>query len=718
MSRMRFRRSLSSGIVPGGIGSPGTPTDVPPSAAGGIKTPTTPQTPGTSTKRRFRRSWSASAEPCSAPASATSFRKERKKTPYSFNSGNDIIGIVMLEIVSASDLPRLRNSESCLLRRTQILNAFQVTRTGWDMDPFVVISFGKKVFRTRVIRHTLNPVWDEKLLFHVRRYELGFKIQLTLLDWDKLSSNDYIGDSSLDVSELLVDAVQADPETGLYPCLTESQSQGGNGKEFTLPITTSKEVHWEAKHNPTLTLRARYQPYAALRQQFWRTYLKAYDTDDTSTLSHLEITSMLDSLGSTLRASTVDGFFTRFGKVPHKDELTIEETIICLEDEMGKPQSERRRVDEEAAPDTPSVAMTPLVAISDNKGTEVRLELGELDFSGPRLSEELFSESYGMEHNQRPVTEGLSDVSPSSSPTSSSADESDVPNKGSGHPQGSSETSELDEDFSLSTRPSSTPPVNNDDTPATKAIKSKFPGRRTKKSKPTPVVIEPPHPINPTNPDSFERVINVRSCPLCRRPRLNSKAEVDIITHLAVCASSDWNRVDRIVVGNFVTASQAQRKWYTKMISKVSSGNYKIGANSANIIVQNRITGQLEEEKMQVYVRLGIRLLYKVFLTFLIKTSITFQGAKGRMEGGRARRLLKSLSIKQGIKYDSPESVRDIQPFIQFHRLNVDEILDPLDSFSKHPHAVLPPPLMFLRNVQRILLPQAQTYDSTPRGTR
>jgi phosphatidylserine decarboxylase len=28
--------------------------------------------------------------------------------------------------------------------------------------------------------------------------------------------------------------------------------------------------------------------------------------------------------------------------------------------------------------------------------------------------------------------------------------------------------------------------------------------------------------------------------------------------------------------------------------------------------VQNRMTGQLEEEKMQVYVRLGIRLLYKV----------------------------------------------------------------------------------------------------------
>jgi phosphatidylserine decarboxylase len=143
---------------------------------------------------------------------------------------------------------------------------------------------------------------------------------------------------------------------------------------------------------------------------------------------------------------------------------------------------------------------------------------------------------------------------------------------------------------------------------------------------------------------------------------------MDIVTHLAICASQDWNKLDRIVVGNFVTASQAQRKWYTKMITKVSSGDYKLGANSANIIVQSRMTGQLEEEKMQVYVRLGIRLLYK--------------GATSRMEGGRARRLLKSLSIKQGIKYDDPESAKDIPAFIEFHQLKEDEILDPLDSFK------------------------------------
>lgn len=48
-----------------------------------------------------------------------------------------------------------------------------------------------------------------------------------------------------------------------------------------------------------------------------------------------------------------------------------------------------------------------------------------------------------------------------------------------------------------------------------------------------------------------------------------------------------------------------------------------------------------------------------------------------------ARRLLKSLSIKQGVKYDSPESRRHIQAFIDFYNLNVDEFLDPVESFSE-----------------------------------
>jgi phosphatidylserine decarboxylase len=123
-------------------------------------------------------------------------------------------------------------------------------RTGWDMDPFVVVSFGKKVFRTRVIRHSLNPVWDEKLLFHVRKYERSFRVQLTVLDWDKLSSNDHVGDAAVEIAELAANVPNKDPDTGLYP---EDEDGTRTFQEFKLPLATAKEMPWESKHNPILT---------------------------------------------------------------------------------------------------------------------------------------------------------------------------------------------------------------------------------------------------------------------------------------------------------------------------------------------------------------------------------------------------------------------------------------------------------------------------------
>jgi phosphatidylserine decarboxylase len=45
---------------------------------------------------------------------------------------------------------------------------------------------------------------------------------------------------------------------------------------------------------------------------------------------------MLDSLGSTLSAETVNSF-TRNGKQPVEDELTVDEAIRCLEMQVGRP---------------------------------------------------------------------------------------------------------------------------------------------------------------------------------------------------------------------------------------------------------------------------------------------------------------------------------------------------------------------------------------------
>lgn len=142
------------------------------------------------------------------------------------------------------------------------------------------------------------------------------------------------------MEELLGSTIQPD-ERGLYPATHEGKLIGDDFQEHDLAIQI-EDPQWG---QPTLQIRAKFTPYDALRQQFWRTYLRNYDIDESNAFSHLEIFSMLDSLGSTLSKDTISSFFSRFGKTPDM-ELTSDEVVICLEQELRRPFSEKRSVDE------------------------------------------------------------------------------------------------------------------------------------------------------------------------------------------------------------------------------------------------------------------------------------------------------------------------------------------------------------------------------------
>lgn len=71
---------------------------------------------------------------------------------------------------------------------------------------------------------------------------------------------------------------------------------------------------------------------------------------------------------------------------------------------------------------------------------------------------------------------------------------------------------------------------------------------------------------------------------------------------------------------------------------------------------------------MSVYIRLGIRLVYK-----RMKSSITSKGAQ---------RILANLTIKQGQRFDSPDSAKEIPNFIKFHNIPLYEVWKPVSSFK------------------------------------
>ncbi|KAK4936372.1 phosphatidylserine decarboxylase [Elasticomyces elasticus] len=570
-------------------------------------------------------------------------RKSMAARAYNFlGAVNDVNGLIFMEIVKINDLPPERN----------------MTRTSFDMDPFIVAALGRKVLRTRVVRHNLNPVFNEKMVFQILQHETGYSLTFTVIDRDSFSGNDFVASTSFPVSKMIEAAPEEDPETGLYdlpdppeysppmmskehnrskfrlplsrtssasslqklgrpgprrddsqtslsltptnsnesprPPAPTSAPSDGNGStlkppganeipapqpaddpsmiSYVIPLELKNKERWEAKHRPEVHIRARYLPYKALRQQFWRAMFKQYDADDSKRISKIEFTTMLDTLGSTLKESTIDTFFARFAK-ENEDvgevDLTFDQAVICLEEQLQKG--------------------------SQKKSTTERIK-------------NIMAPSRNQAPQEDPnVTKG--ETLPGNIPT--------IQQKATG--AAGEEGKLLDDDLG-------------------------------------------------DEGDGEEHVIEIRECPICHQPKLNKRTEADIITHIATCASSDWRQVNNLVMGGFVTQSQAQRKWYSKVITKISYGGYKLGANSANILVQDRTTGQINEERMSVYVRIGIRVLYKAL------------GSR-EMEKRRIKKMLKSLSVKQGRKFDDPASASQIEGFINFHRLDMSEVLLPKEQF-------------------------------------
>lgn len=574
-------------------------------------------------------------------------RKSIAARAYEFTGkDSDISGMIFMELLKVTDLPPEKN----------------MTRTSFDCDPFVVTALGRKVLRTKVVRHNLNPIYNEKMVFQVMKHEMGYSLTFSVMDRDSLSGNDMVATAALTLSRLTDTAPEPDPTTGLYdlpepqeysapppqakskfrlplsrssssqnikqdarPDMQKADSQlnvnggaangslrpiptsvpsslnvaGAEGDEprvtspqdpsmqaYTIPLELKNQDRWEDKHAPKLYLQARFLPYNALRQQFWRAMLKQYDADDSRRISKIELTTMLDTLGSTLRDSTIDGFFKRFA--PENEpideaDLTFDQAIICLEEQLMKTN-------------------TKASLSSKMKGAmHVQSHVPNAESSSTKL----------------PSPETSTSAATNTDPSRSAVPSISIPDHGDAGERGE--------------------------------------------------ILSPDDLGDDSNGE--EHVIEIRECPICHQPKLNKRADADIITHIATCASEDWRSVNTLVMGGFVTQSQAQRKWYSKVINKVSYGGYKLGANSANILVQDRMTGQINEERMSVYVRLGIRLLYKAL------------GSR-EMEKKRIKKMLKSLSIKQGKKYDDPASAAQIEPFIAFHRLNMAEVLLPMSDFK------------------------------------
>ncbi|KAK4522041.1 25S rRNA (adenine645-N1)-methyltransferase [Mucor velutinosus] len=559
--------------------------------------------------------------------------RRKKKHGIEGKFHQDVMGVTFLEVCHAKDLPPERN----------------LARTGFDMDPFVVVSYGTSTFRTSAVRHNLNPVWNEKLFFHVRHHEANFHLKFTVYDREKFSGNDLVAWCQVPIQNIIKQHKemhfadnQEEEEEGIDMIEKEMD-------RLTFPLQMVNPDKWKNKR-PTLTIRAKFMPYEEIRKMFWLSLAKAYDAEHTGTLSRLQVQSMLETIGSTITEATIDKFWSNNGKDPKNEaqEITLEELVNSLENYM---KAEAEYNDNWSSPSlTPSASGDNMETLGlDMMRMTMKQDEDEEDEDEEDDEEDEDEEDEedwnGIEEEEE--EEEDDDQLPFGVLNPEIFDYSSMPTTPATGEQQQQQLTDVDlaealikEENSMMKR---LPTTSN----GSSMLRQHFPSHRR---------------------TAVEKVIRLKECPICHRPNLGRRSQMDIITHIATCAANDWTTVDRFLMGNFLTEAYAQRRWFVKLVRKVGYGKYSLGRDNANIIIQDRRTGQLIEEKMSVYVRLGMRLVYKG-----MKTSIQSKGAQ---------RILTNLTLKQGRRFDSPNSAREIPGFIKFHKIQLHEVWKPVSSFK------------------------------------
>ncbi|KAJ3410219.1 hypothetical protein HDV05_004014 [Chytridiales sp. JEL 0842] len=423
----------------------------------------------------------------------------------------------------------------------ELISGALITTDNTPADPFVVLTFGnKKSFRTRIQRHTLNPVWNERVILHLRHADCqqGSVVRLFVYDFDKHQTQYLIGSANLSIYDIIRNCPQLDVVPNE---VTEIEPVPLTVRLFSRPSTYGHPGK-EPGNSSTLSIRVTFVEYPELRRNFFVSMLKMFDSNRDNRINKVELTTMLDSLGSTLSDDSISYMFLLEDKTAPEPEIFIEEAAMQLEKKINQ--------------------------------------------------------------NYEPTGGGLVGI----------------PGGGSSKPQRLFRHHD-------------------------------------------------------------EHVIQLNECPYCAKG-VRLKADLDAISHVALCFYENMANADIFVMGGLLAESGTSKKWYTKILSMVAYGRRSIGKNKENVIIHDRATGQLFEEKMPVYVRMGMRLLYQA------------AASENPDDIERVKSLLRSWSIRQGEKFNHPSSKEEIKKFIAYHKIVVDEFYpspDQCENFNQFFYRKLKP---------------------------
>eukprot|EP00698_Gefionella_okellyi_P005094 TRINITY_DN1467_c0_g1_i1.p1 TRINITY_DN1467_c0_g1~~TRINITY_DN1467_c0_g1_i1.p1 ORF type:complete len:617 (-),score=136.05 TRINITY_DN1467_c0_g1_i1:1302-3110(-) len=161
------------------------------------------------------------------------------------------------------------------------------------------------------------------------------------------------------------------------------------------------------------------------------------------------------------------------------------------------------------------------------------------------------------------------------------------------------------------------------------------------------------------------------TCPICKASFKNP-CDAEVISHLGMCLDSQEEGAQKFVMGGFLSeefaSRSASKSWFARLGRPKSSDD--ICSNPEVVIVMDRRTGKVQEEFIPPTIRMALRSLYQSAI-----------GSKAA-NTARVRKLLANMTAKYGLKFTDPKSVKEIAAFVKLHKLDLDEILEPIESFK------------------------------------
>uniref|UniRef100_A0A4W5PUB5 Myoferlin n=1 Tax=Hucho hucho TaxID=62062 RepID=A0A4W5PUB5_9TELE len=92
------------------------------------------------------------------------------------------------------------------------------------VDPFLEVSFAGKKLCTKIIEKNANPEWNQLINLQVKFPSMCESIKLTVFDWDRLTRNDVIGTTFLNLTKIASSGGEIEVSTGKL-------SSSGSGEE-------------------------------------------------------------------------------------------------------------------------------------------------------------------------------------------------------------------------------------------------------------------------------------------------------------------------------------------------------------------------------------------------------------------------------------------------------------------------------------------------------